>query len=335
MPVNLDALLRYHTINHCLQTRGKKWTWEELANACAGYADEVAYRETRNIPSKRTIQNDIKVMRSGDLGYFAPIKSSLGAYFYEDPNYSIKNASLNNTDLQSIALACKVLGQYRGFDFFNDLNQIFEKFESRVQVKLHQNIQQYIDFEKDTEATGTNHLKLILNAISNWQVLNINYQKFHDSETKAHILHPYLLKEYAGRWYVLGWHQQRQSVATFALDRIKNITISDESYHAIGFDAETYFAHTIGITFTGSTVEEIVIEVEAEFAPYLMTKSLHASQKIISQGDDFTTFSYRLTINQELENLLMSHINHLKVLAPESLKQSLSAKIKKSLKNFT
>ena len=335
MPINLDALLRYHTINHCLQQRGKKWTWEDLANACADYAGEVAYRESRNIPSKRTIQNDIKTMRSGDLGYFAPIKSSEGKYFYEDLNYSIKNATLNNTDLQSIALACKVLGQYKGFDFFTDLNQIFQKFESHIQIKLNENIQQFIDFEKDEEAVGTQYLKLILDAIGDKQTLNISYQKFHDSETKQHVLYPYLLKEYAGRWYVLGWHQQRQSIATLALDRIKTIVSSTQPYEHKNFDAETYFAHTIGITFMGGKAEEIVLEVEHDFAPYLVTKPLHISQKIVAQNNKCTTFSYQLVINQELENLLMSHINHLKLLSPASLKQSLLAKIKKSLANFS
>lgn len=89
MPVNLDALLRYHTINNCLQRRCKKWTWEELANACAQYADEVAYRDSRNIPSKRTIQNDIKTMRYGALGYYAPLLKPKpdGKYFRSQRSY--------------------------------------------------------------------------------------------------------------------------------------------------------------------------------------------------------------------------------------------------------
>jgi len=162
MPVNLDALLRYHTINNCLQRRGKKWTWEELADACAEYADEVAYRDTRNIPSKRTIQNDIKVMRSGDLGYFAPIKTENGKYFYEDPDYSIRNATLNKNDFRAIGTAAKVLGQYRGFDFFNDLNPIYRKFESKLYIKLQEENQQATSFEKDEEARGIHYRQSLL-----------------------------------------------------------------------------------------------------------------------------------------------------------------------------
>lgn len=154
MPVNLDALLRYHTIDLCLQNRFKKWTWEDLANACAAYALEVAPRTSRSTPSKRTIQNDIKLMRSADLGYFAPIKNVGGNYFYEGDNYSIKNVTLNRHDVEQISLAAKVLGQYKGFNFFNDLNEIYEKFESRLQVKLSDDLQKYIQFESAQELKG-------------------------------------------------------------------------------------------------------------------------------------------------------------------------------------
>ena len=34
MPVNLDALIRYHIIDNCLQNQFRKWSWEDLSNAC-------------------------------------------------------------------------------------------------------------------------------------------------------------------------------------------------------------------------------------------------------------------------------------------------------------
>lgn len=336
MPVNLDALLRYHTINHCLQQRGKKWTWEELANECADYADEVAHRDTRNIPSKRTIQNDIKVMRSGDLGYFAPIKSEGDKYFYEESNYSIKNATLNNNDLQAIGTAAKILGQYKGFDFFNDLNNIFERFESRLQLRFNEQIQQHIAFEEMPIAKGTAYLKPLLENINRKQVIEISYQKFNVDKVNNYIIHPYLLKEYDNRWYVLGYNEHRQAMATFALDRIEEIAIlADKPFvENQSFNAKFYFSDTIGVTYSGQQPQKIVIKVETEFAPYLITKPLHHSQKVLETDPQFYTFEYLLVVNQELENILMSHVNHLKVVEPKQLKDSLKEKLQKALNNF-
>jgi predicted DNA-binding transcriptional regulator YafY len=336
MPVNLDALLRYHTINHCLQQLGKRWTWEELANACADYADEVAYRDSRSIPSKRTIQNDIKVMRSADLGYNAPIKSVGGKYFYEDSTYSIKNITLNHADFETISLAAKVLGQYKGFDFFNEFSSIFQKFESRLQLRFNTQIQQNIAFEELPIAKGTAYLKPLLDSINQQQVQLITYHKFHTEEAKQYIVHPYLLKEYNNRWYVLGYSERHGSIATFALDRIES-TVPQANKTFLenqSFDAKSYFSDTIGVTYSGQKPEQVIIRVENEFTPYLLTKPLHHSQQLIEKGTEFCTFSYQLVVNQELENLLMSHANHIVVIEPKHLKEHLKEKLQKAIQYF-
>lgn len=336
MPVNLDALLRYHVINECLQRRGKEWTAEELADACAEYMDEVAPRNSRNIPAKRTIQDDIRIMRSGDLGYNAPIKTENGKYHYDDPDYSIKNASLTKDDLRAINTAAKVLGQYKGFDFFNALNNIYERFESKLYLKLQKENQQAISFDKDEEAKGTQFLNPLLNFIEAKTVLHISYKKFADDTPKQHILHPYLLKEFDGRWYLLGWHEQGQFIITLALDRIEDISEANAyTYQEKHFNAEEYFANTLGVTFTGRPAQQIIIEAEAGYAPYLLTKPMHKSQQLLRNDTDVFVFSYYLVINQELENWLLEHSNHLKVLEPLALKQSLLEKIKKAYPNFS
>ncbi|TDG37112.1 WYL domain-containing protein [Pedobacter changchengzhani] len=337
MPANLDALLRYHTIDLCLQNRFKKWTCEDLANACADYADEVAPRDSRSIPSKRTIQQDIKVMRSADLGYFAPIKNESGCYYYEDEKYSIKNVTLSKLDVENISLASKILGQYKGFDFFKDLHGIFERFESRLQIQIADKLQSNIAFENSQAINGQEFLKPLLNAINEKLVVQITYQKFGDISSKIHQLHPYLLKEYQDFWYVLGWHPASNAIKTFAVDRIENIEIkTDKNFiENLNFHNDTYFKDTIGITFTGDNPEKIVLHVDNEFAPYLIAKPLHQSQQLVETKEKHTIFKYLIVVNQELENILMSHANHISILTPINLRESLKQKLVKALNNFS
>lgn len=337
MPANLDALLRYHTIDFCLQNKFKKWTWEALANACADYADETAPRDSRSIPSKRTIQNDIKIMRSADLGYFAPIKNLAGNYFYTGENYSIKNVTLSKLDVENISLASKILGQYKGFDFFKDLNGIFEKFESRLQIRIADKVQANIAFEKTQHLKGQDFLKPLLTSINDKTVIEIAYRKFGDDESKTHSLHPYLLKEYQGFWYVLGWHPASNSIKTFAVDRIENVEFKTEIdfIENLTFNNDTYFKDTIGVTFKGNGAEQVMIQVDNIFAPYLKVKPLHHSQTILEVKPDHTVFEYLVVINQELENILMSHANHISIIKPTTLKASLKEKLTKALINFS
>jgi hypothetical protein len=96
MPANLNALIRYKTINSCLNG-GRKWTIHELVEACSETLADTRGRYERI--SERTIRDDIRVMRSEILGFSAPIIQKDGLYFYSDPYYSIMTISFTDSGL--------------------------------------------------------------------------------------------------------------------------------------------------------------------------------------------------------------------------------------------
>ena len=83
MPVNRNALIRYTTIDKCLQNYYRNWTLDDLIEACSEALYE--YEGIRKGVSRRTVQADIQFMRSDKLGYNAPIIVIDKKYYtYED-----------------------------------------------------------------------------------------------------------------------------------------------------------------------------------------------------------------------------------------------------------
>ena len=70
MPLNRNTLMRIRTIDACLQRRQRKWTIEDLRQACE---DALYDYEGIDGVSLRTVQRDIELMRGDKLGYYAPI----------------------------------------------------------------------------------------------------------------------------------------------------------------------------------------------------------------------------------------------------------------------
>lgn len=97
MPANLNALIRYKTINACLSGGMKRWSIQELIEKCSEALAE--YRGRYEPVSERTIRDDIRVMRSEILGYNAPIIQERGQYYYSDPGYSIMSIRFTDSDL--------------------------------------------------------------------------------------------------------------------------------------------------------------------------------------------------------------------------------------------
>ena len=90
MPVNRNALIRYKTIDNCLKNRYRKWTLEDLIEACSDALYE--FEGIEKGVSRRTVQMDIQMMRSEKLGYNATIiVEEKKFYTYDDPNYAITN----------------------------------------------------------------------------------------------------------------------------------------------------------------------------------------------------------------------------------------------------
>ena len=109
MPANKNALIRYKTIDRCLRNRYRRWTIDDLVDACC---DALLDMEgiTKGVCA-RTVQMDIQIMRSDKLGYNAPIVVYDKIYYtYADPDYSITEMPLTTDDFRLLKEAITLLG---------------------------------------------------------------------------------------------------------------------------------------------------------------------------------------------------------------------------------
>ena len=115
MPANKNALIRYKTIDRCLRNRYRRWTLDDLVDACC---DALYDMEgiTKGVCA-RTVQMDIQIMRSDKLGYNAPIVVYDKIYYtYADPGYSITEMPLTMDDCKLIKEAITLLDNKDNLD---------------------------------------------------------------------------------------------------------------------------------------------------------------------------------------------------------------------------
>ena len=157
MPVSRNALIRYKTIDNCLRNRYRRWTLDDLVEACSDALAE--YEGIYKGISRRTIQGDLQVMRSEKLGYNAPIVVvDKKFYTYDDPDYSITNSPLSETDIERMSEAVEVLKQLSGFAQFAEMEALISRLEDRVSVTRHSG-SPVIFFERNDNLRGLNHIR--------------------------------------------------------------------------------------------------------------------------------------------------------------------------------
>jgi len=335
MPLNKNALIRYKTIDKCLQNKYKKWTLEDLIESCSDalYEFEGIYKEI----GKRTIQADIQFMRSDKLGYNAPIIVFDRKYYtYEDPNYSITNIPVTDVDMGKLSEAVEVLKQFKNFSHFTDLLGIIQKLEDKIYSEKTK-LQPIIDFDKNENLRGLEFLDTIYKAILNKKVVNISYKSFKAKNKNDIQLHPYLLKEYRNRWFVLGRKSKTEPLVNFALDRIISLEILlDEFYiENENFNPTEYFKNVIGVSVKPNKKVEIIhLSVNNEIAPYILTKPLHHSQKIVSNSKTNTEITIEVIPNLELEKEILSFGENVTVISPEKFRKQIKKRITDAKLNY-
>jgi hypothetical protein len=167
--------------------------------------------------------------------------------------------------------------------------------------------------------SGQVYLTTILEAMRDNRSIEVTYQSFWSDSPKTFELHPYCIKVFRQRWYVIGLNQYYDEIRTYGLDRIKNIVLTDNNYQLPkDFDAECFFADCFGIISGDDNVaERVLIKVYKNQDSYIRALPLHHSQKEEASHPDYTLFSYYIRPTFDFRQELLSHGPEIEVLEPE------------------
>ena len=332
MASNKNALIRYRTIDKCLQNRSRRWTLDDLIEACSDALYEFEGKNS-NV-SKRTVQLDIQTMRSDKLGYNAPIVVYERKYYtYEDEDYNIREIPLTQIDMDILSESVEMLSQFKDFSLFSELNGVIQKLEDKIHRES-ANQSPIIHIEKNENLAGLQHLDPLYQAILKKIVLKIQYQSFSARSSNEFLFHAYILKEFNNRWFLVGRKHLDKKVLTLALDRILSFEMDLKTpYKQYQFDAERYYKNTYGVTvMTDKQLIDIELKVEQSNAPYVLTKPFHNSQCLLKKEDDGSILiALQVHHNFEIERLILGFGESIEVIKPRILRNRIRKKLEKAL----
>jgi len=332
MASNKNALIRYKTIDQCLRNTMKRWTLNDLIDACS---DALYEYEGKDVyVSKRTIQLDIQLMRSDKLGYNAPIEVYERKYYrYAEEGYSIMNIPVTDNDVKIINESIQVLRQFKDFSLFKEMDGVLQRLEDSVYASQKTN-RPIIHLDKNEQLKGLEYIDPIYKAIQNKKVITVTYQSFKAHKASDMTVHPQLLKEYNNRWFLLATHKKQ--FITLALDRISNILFNDKmEYNDLDIDGDVYYKEVIGATVANTRAQRIQFWVDKKNAPYVITKPFHKSQRLIKHTEDGVIFNILVQINYELERMILGFGDAIEIQKPEKLRNRMITKLQNAVSRYS
>ena len=309
MPQNKSASLRHLTIDKCLANFGRRWTFEDLREACV---DALAY-EGHQSPtlSTKTLRDDLKFMRSM-AGYDAPIETyrDSGTYYYRysERDFTIRKRPITPTELEAIKDVLAMFQRLQGLSELGFLQELGPVLEGGISESTA--VRPVISYQSNEYLRGIENLQQLYKHCRDRHVLRLEYHSFRHSEPLSSIFHPWFLKQYNSRWFLFGFDEELDGlpVVIKAIDRIVGYThVPELEFKECPIDWSEYFDDIVGVS---KPHEKEVSEVELVFskdrAPYIETKPIHPSQRSRRLEDGRLKVNLKLIVNLELKQVLYS-----------------------------
>ena len=336
MATNKNALVRYKILDSCFRNPGKRYFIEDLIAECENVLLEKD--PSSSGISRRQIFEDISFMESKE-GWnidLAKLRDGKKMYYkYADDSFSINNMPLNEIEVSQLQTVADILSQFIGMPQFEWLHELIPKLKQGMVTEEAATI--IMEFESNQYLKGIQHLGTLYNAIFYKKVLEITYQSF-ENEAPSHIvIHPYFLKQYNNRWFLFGYNPEKARYNwNMAIDRIANIKeVKGKFQKNTEINWQEYFEDIIGVTKPdNASIELITLHFLGKTGKYMETKPLHGSQKSKWLNENMLEIKLQLMINYELERLILSYADNVLVVKPQSLADSVSARLKEAYKLY-
>lgn len=180
-------------------------------------------------------------------------------------------------------------------------------------------------------------LPTALEAIKSQRKIRFTYAGFNRSREEREILFsPYFVRLYRQRWYMVGRREATGDTRTYALDRVRGMSITADTFEPDPHDSDpqTFFANLLGITSSKAEVRTVQIQTTPTQAKYLRALPLHETQQE-TVHDFYSIFTYRLKLNYELVHEIMALGSAATVLAPKELKAMVKEELQTMLRSYS
>lgn len=331
MATNKNALRRYMIIDRCI--RNNMSPFPSRSTLHEKIIQELML-ESFSLPQIDKDIRDLKEEHNAPI-HFDRIRKG---YYYSDPNYSFKH-SITDEDLWVLDFALAAIQVYG----HTEINQKFLNLSDRLNKGKNSTYSveilpfNFIQIEQATSINGYEWLFDLYLFINKNQVVKIEYTPFGRGETK-HTISPYLLKQHNNRWYVVGFSHEKNRTLIFALDRIRKMSKSNESYLLDSqFDTTIYFKHSFGVHHSYTyPPEKVQLLFSQRLRPYILSLPIHRTQEILVDNKNGLLIEIEIFCKGNYDFLakVLSYGDEVEVISPNYLKEEIMNKANSMIEKY-
>ena len=277
--------------------------------------------------SRRTIFRDLKELQAIGVPYRYDARTS--GYMIE-PEFFLPPIDLSLQEALSLLLLAHKGRDQIQLPFKNSVLLAALKIENNLPAKIRRYCNkalQNISTRAGTQAPGTDSAGLdktfaqLQQAIVKKRKVNIRYHSLFEGAIIDLELCPYHLLYNNRAWYVLGRSSMHQSVRTFKLNRIRELTTTERCFvDGENFDVYEYFGRAWSMIPEGR-IYNIKLRFLPKVANNVAEVQWHSTQKVVRNSDGSATVEFCVDGLGEITWWILGYGDQVQVLAPKELRK--------------
>jgi predicted DNA-binding transcriptional regulator YafY len=273
----------------------------------------------------RTIRRDLAALQEAGFPLF-DTRDDDGRVRWRLDGQVLKGLDTGFTlgELCALYLSRNLLESVAGTPFQRDLGHAF----TRLQAALSPRMRKFLDrlpavlaAKPGPRARGgdgaSDIVARLLEATLHFRVASMRYHSVSSGKVKDYVLHPYRLAFAQGGLYLLAHVPAYANIRTFAVDRIKSVSLEKETFTPPRDVPEDIFANSLGVN-TGEA-ERVEIAFDAQIAPYVRARVWHTSQEVRDGDDGALMLTLHVCHDWALRSWILSWGPFARVISPTKL----------------
>ena len=279
--------------------------------------------------SKRTILRDIDFMRD-QLGLPIEYDPASRGFFYTRVVVQFPTVKISEGELVALSVARKALTQYRGTPYEKPLRDAFEKLTAglrdQIQFSWNGDLDASISFRASGQSVGDlGTFETTSQAVLQSEELEFSYLKLGGEQAEGRRVQGLHLACIDHQWYLFARDLHRQgSIRTFALTRMTQVENTGCRFEKpVGFSLDQHLAGSFGV-FSSQAAESIRLRFDSFSARLIQEREWHPSQRLVTTEDGSLDLDMRIGISPEVERWILGWGEHVEVLHPLSLRETIA-----------
>ena len=178
-------------------------------------------------------------------------------------------------------------------------------------------------------------LTVVIDALRDNRKIRLSYKGNSMAEYRDMTVHPYALRIFKRRWYLIGYSEYSEAIRLYMLDRAEDAAILSDVYVLPDeFNAEVYFEDYYGVRSSDVVKERVVLKVMSKIRDLVRTVPLHGSQIEFEANNEYSLFEYFLKPNFDFRQEVISYLGGAEIIEPLWLRREIADTILEMYKKY-